>query len=178
MNGIMNPDGYLICNQQEFAFLEWHLLWHDQRHRCGTRSSMHFCCSRRRQTTHFKTWFILPIADASSFPPFVDKEKPLFFFSSDICRWWRASLCCSSFLEFRVVKLGSKCQRCLSRPSWSFLLTTRRWASGLLREMLGQLKGGCFNGISNISVGFNWKRGRVFNHSTWRNFPVSILPLP
>lgn len=27
-----------------------------------------------------------PPTDASSFPPFVDKTKPLYFFSSDICR--------------------------------------------------------------------------------------------
>lgn len=100
-------------NQQEFKLLEQHVLWHDQRDRCGS-----FCKKKKAEwllfseappMIHFPSqdadeppvwlWSPLPcLSDASSFPPFLDKSEPLYFFSSDICRWWRVLFCESSFI--------------------------------------------------------------------------------
>lgn len=73
------PDAVVLCDQQDADLLAGPVLRHDQRHRCGTAAAS----SNLRLTA---LTLLSPPADASSFPPFVDNSKPLYFFSSDICR--------------------------------------------------------------------------------------------
>lgn len=72
--------------QQEFNVLGRQVLQHDQRNRWGSRGAQQLILLWAPSCNPLTSF-----SDASSFAPFVDKRKPLYFFSSDICRWWKVS---------------------------------------------------------------------------------------